>query len=271
MESRRRRRRGSSPETFGARRDGHDLRLRVATPTPGFRRAIADLPILALAWPADRSTAEPCVLADRNANVSGITPMMVRATPLTRSVWPATSEAPPKRSRQSRCPISITGSAPGRSSPSRNPRPRMGGTPNASNAATVSSPPLSRSGRPSTFDKFRGASPNAPIFSKEACPCWNTARSWTLMGWSGCRCEGVAATIDTMRSESGNGRPLNRPPLTTQNTVVLRPMPSPSVSTATSDSAGYRTSIRTPERMSASSVSIVTRDAIRRPPVRGKR
>jgi hypothetical protein len=43
------------------------------------------------------------------------------------------------------------------------------------------------------------------------------------------------------------------------------------VSTATSDSAGYRTSIRTPERMSASSVSIVTRDAIRRPPVRGKR
>src|SRR4051812_4731848 len=53
-----------------------------------------------------------------------------------------------------------------------------------------------------------------------------------------------------MRSASGNGSPLNRPPLTTQKTVVLRPMPSPNVKIATTDSIGYLTSIRSPERTS---------------------
>ena len=52
---------------------------------------------------------------------------------------------------------------------SRNPRPRIGWTPTASNAATVSSPPLNRSGRPSAFDRFKAAKPNAPIFSNEVC------------------------------------------------------------------------------------------------------
>src|SRR6478672_11367683 len=43
------------------------------------------------------------------------------------------------------------------------------------------------------------------------------------------------------------------PPFTTQKTVVLRPMPSPSVSTATMESIGYLTSIRMPERTSVNS------------------
>src|SRR3954451_13851563 len=53
-----------------------------------------------------------------------------------------------------------------------------------------------------------------------------------------------------MRFASGKGSPLNSPPLTTQKTVVLRPMPSPNVRIATTDSIGYFTSIRSPERTS---------------------
>src|SRR3954467_10125467 len=53
-----------------------------------------------------------------------------------------------------------------------------------------------------------------------------------------------------MRFASGKGSPLNSPPLTTQNTVVLRPMPSRNVRIATTDSIGYFTSIRSPERTS---------------------
>ena len=63
----------------------------------------------------------------------------------------------------------------------------------------------------------------------------------------------LVATSATTRSASGSGSPLNSPPLTTQNTVVLRPIPSPSVRTATSDKVGYLTSIRTPDRMSVKS------------------
>jgi len=82
------------------------------------------------------------------------------------------------------------------------------------------------------------AKTKAPMFLKEVCRAWNTARSWAPTGCRGCCLDGVAETSETTRSPPGNGSPLNRPPLTTQKTVVLRPMPSPSVTTATSDSAG---------------------------------
>src|SRR5689334_17290025 len=63
-----------------------------------------------------------------------------------------------------------------------------------------------------------------------------------------------------MRSALGSGRPLKRPPLTTQNTVVLRPMPTPSVRMAPRESVGYRISIRTPDVRSPRSRSIDSQD-----------
>ena len=80
------------------------------------------------------------------------------------------------------------------------------------------------------------------------------------MGWRGWLLPGFVDTTATMRSAFGNGRPLNNPALTIEKTVVLRPMPSPSVRTATSDKVGYLTSIRTPERRSASRRFICTQD-----------
>ena len=94
------------------------------------------------------------------------------------------------------------------------------------------------------------AKPYAPMASNEVCRACQTVRSCALIGCRGWFCDGFVATSATMRSASGNGNPLNNPPLTTQKTVVLRPMPRPSVSTATIDRVGYLTSIRTPERMS---------------------
>ena len=64
----------------------------------------------------------------------------------------------------------ITGSAPGRSSPSRNPRPRIGCTPSASKAATVSRPPLKRSGRPSSVDRLTGAKPECAESARTSLP-----------------------------------------------------------------------------------------------------
>src|SRR6476620_2751260 len=60
-----------------------------------------------------------------------------------------------------------------------------------------------------------------------------------------------------MRSAARNGSPLNSPPLTTEKTVVASPIPRPSVSTATSDSVGYLSRSRTPERTSLTSEFIV--------------
>jgi hypothetical protein len=71
-----------------------------------------------------------------------------------------------------------------------------------------------------------------------------------LIGSRGWFCAWFVATTATMRSASGKGSPLKSPPFTTQKTVVLRPMPNPSVRTATIESVGYLTSILTPERMS---------------------
>ena len=47
------------------------------------------------------------------------------------------------------------------------------------------------------------------------------------MGCRGCCCDPFVLTSATMRSASGNGSPLNMPPLTTQNTVVLEPDTQP--------------------------------------------
>ena len=73
------------------------------------------------------------------------------------------------------------------------------------------------------------------------------------MGWRGWFWEWFVPTTATTRSASGNGSPLYRPPFTTEKTVVLRPIPNPSVNTATIDSVGYLTSILTPERRSVNS------------------
>src|ERR1041385_7082060 len=77
--------------------------------------------------------------------------------------------------------------------------------------------------------------------------------SCTLSVCSGWFCDGRPAMRDTMRPLSRNGSPFNNAPLTTQKTVVLRPSPRPSVTIETSDSVGYFTSIRRPERTSVSS------------------
>src|SRR4029079_18082824 len=100
---------------------------------------------------------------------------------------------------------------------------------------------------PSLVDRFIGEKKEGPILSNTVCRACQIARSCTLIGCRGWFCDGLVATSETMRSPSGNGSPLKRPPLTTQKTVVLRPSPSPSVRMATSDSVGYLISIRTPE------------------------
>ena len=87
----------------------------------------------------------------------------------------------------------------------------------------------------------------------DVCRACQIARSCALIGCRGWFCDGLVPTSDTMRSASGNGRPLKSPPLTTQKTVVLNPIPRPSVTTDTRDSIGYLNSIRTPERRSVSS------------------
>jgi hypothetical protein len=49
---------------------------------------------------------------------------------------------------------------------------------------------------------------------------------------------------------------LKRPAFTTQKTVVLNPMPTPSVRIAPSERVGYRNSIRTPDVRSRNSRSM---------------
>jgi hypothetical protein len=129
----------------------------------------------------------------------------------------------------------------------------MGWTPSASNAPTLSSPPLYRSGRPASSDRFIAVKPNAPIFSKDVCRSCQMARSWTLIPRRGWFCDGAVETSATTRSASGKGSPLNIPPFTTQKTVVLSPMPRPKVRTATTDRVGYLMSMRIPDRTSENS------------------
>jgi hypothetical protein len=55
--------------------------------------------------------------------IAGMTPITVRAAPLARMLVPTIGGVRPYRSRHNRSLINMTGSAPGRSWPSRKPRP----------------------------------------------------------------------------------------------------------------------------------------------------
>ena len=126
---------------------------------------------------------------------------------------------------------------------------------------TVSWPPLNRSGRPSSVDRFIGAKPYAPICSNEVCRSCQDGEVLDADRLPRL----VLRRVGRRRPprcgrRPGSGRPLNRPPLTTQKTVVLRPMPRPSVRIATIESVGYLTSIRMPERTSLAKWCMTTED-----------
>ena len=123
--------------------------------TPGRSRPIAESCCPSPRFSASGSSCsgiQSCELLGR-ANRSGITPTMVNGCPFTRSCRPTTFGSPPKRSCQVRWASTTTRSPPGRSSPSRMPRPRMGDTPYTANVFAVTHAPVYRSARsvPLTF------------------------------------------------------------------------------------------------------------------------
>ena len=241
--------------------------------TPGLSRPITWIAgaLAARASPADpRARAPTAPPGSGSANFGGITPMtviwvplarIVRADDIGRAAVPIAPQLVPEQHDVSR---------PGWSSPvlkSAAEERLNAERPECLERELPSLEPFGPAGFQLTG--CRGWRHTRRGDRNDVCRAWSTARSWTLIGSRGCPWVAFDEKTETMRSAFGNGRPLNRPPLTTQKTVVLRPMPTPSVRIAPSESVGYRTSIRTPETRSPKSRSMDPPDEGAQADVRG--
>ncbi len=110
-------------------------------------------------------------LSNGNRKPSGITPITVWGVPFARTTVPTMSGSAAYRFSHTSRLSTIVGGAPGRSSPSRKPRPTIGRAPACAKVFHVTNEPRNRSGRCSasarfTVPEYSAASPSNVV-------CWS--------------------------------------------------------------------------------------------------
>ena len=198
-----------------------------STVTPGRSRAVA---IIQLQRAASASAGSGRAGTHRSVftgkrNPRGITPTTVVGVPLTTALLPSTSARPPNWLCHTSCPRITTGSAPGRSSSGRKPRPSAGRTPSSGNRSWVTGDPWSRTGSPSPA-RLKPRWPAPATAASVRLRARISASSPVLKASCSHSSRGACEYSRTTRSPSANGSGRRSTVLTMLNVAVFTPIPS---------------------------------------------
>ena len=209
-----------------------------ASETPGARRPMTtrDRPRGVRARSSKPIGLHASTVGSSSENPAGITPTMVRDSPLIWTRRPTTAASPPKRRCHRRWLMSAT-SLPGRSSSGVNVRPAAASTPTISNRRPDTDCMGTSSGGPGCPKVARNVEPTAASLMLRAasCQCRKFAGAATF---SNRPRRALVSQTTTRRSGSRNGNVFSSTPSTTEYTSVVAPSARPRARTQATVTSG---------------------------------